>query len=76
MNLEQLKKAADDARAAYYSYKPDGTVAGDIEEKRLAGAAWESGAAYQEALDAFIAAQPMRWPSDFTNKHGEYGDGN
>jgi hypothetical protein len=72
MNLEQLKKAADDARAAYCAHKPDGTVAGDMESEALLEDAVNSSMVYKAALRAM--AKTMRWPADFTNKHGEYGE--
>lgn len=74
MNLEQLKKAADDAREAYYAYEPDGTVAGDIKERELGYFAASADRSYKEAIDAHLATKSMRWPSDFDGVHHVAGE--
>jgi hypothetical protein len=63
MNLEQLKKAADDAKAAYYN--------ADTDDDTLRQQAVQALLAYGAA--SFEQTEAMRWPADFTNKHGEYG---
>jgi hypothetical protein len=64
MNLEQLKKAADDAKAAYYNAATD--------DDTLRQQAVQAILAYGAA--SFGQPQSMRRPADFTNKHGEYGE--
>lgn len=59
--LRALKQAADEARAAYFSYKrPDGleldaAIAADLTEKRLLKASAAARAAYDQAADEYLA---------------------
>jgi hypothetical protein len=64
MNLEQLKKAADDARAAYYNAPTD--------DDTLRQQAVQAILAYGAA--SFEQPQPMRWPADFDGAHHVAGE--
>lgn len=60
-HLRALKLAAEEARAAYFSYKrPDGmeldeSIAADLTEKRLLKASAAARAAYDQAADEYLA---------------------
>ena len=58
--LQALKDKRDAASKAYHGYKSDGTLASDIEEKRRERELGKTGAAYREAIDAYLAAQAAR----------------
>jgi hypothetical protein len=64
MNLEQLKKAADDAKAAYYNAATD--------DDTLKQQAVEAILAYGAA--SFEQPRSMRWPSDFDGVHHVAGE--
>jgi hypothetical protein len=60
MNLEQLKKAADDAKAAYYNAATDDDT---LRQQAV------------QAILAYGAASfGMRWPADFDGAHHVAGE--
>jgi hypothetical protein len=64
MTLEQLKKAADDARTAYYNAATD--------DDTLKQKAVEAILAYGKA--SFEQTEPMRWPAEFDGVHHVAGE--
>jgi hypothetical protein len=64
MNLEQLKKAADDAKAAYYNAATDD---GTLRQKAV-----QAILAYGAA--SFEQPQSMRWPAEFDGIHHVAGE--
>jgi hypothetical protein len=66
-DLEALKKRHVDAQTAYFEYKPDGTVDGDMEEIKLLHKYTRAEKEYRDALKQ-ITGEPITNPSTYAAK--------